>query len=95
MTFNCFTSTGTNLGTFDAHEDKIWAVAFSEATKEIITAGRDGNIYFWTDKTEEKREEERQKANEVVKTEQTLANLVHSGQFDKALRLAFFTTVPN
>jgi len=78
--------TAMNLGTFDAHEDKIWAVAYSEATKEIITAGRDGNIFFWTDKTEEKKEEERQKANEVVKTEQTLANLVHSGQLDKALR---------
>ena len=81
--------TGTNVGNFDAHEDKIWSVTYSEATKEIITAGRDGNIFFWTDKTDEKREEERQKANEIVKTEQTLANLVHSGELDKALRFVF------
>ena len=47
---------GEALGTVDAHEDKIWAVTYSEETQEIITAGRDGNIFFWTDKTEEHKE---------------------------------------
>lgn len=78
--------TGMALGTFDAHEDKIWALTFSQHTGNVITAGRDGNIYFWEDKTEEKKEQERQKQNEMIKTEQTLANYVQSGQLDKALR---------
>ena len=82
------TNLSTNLGTFDAHEDKIWTLAYSESTKNLITAGRDGNIQFWTDKTEEKRQKEREKANEIVKNEQVLANFVHTGQLDKALRMS-------
>ena len=38
---------GTALGTFDAHDDKIWAVTYCEAKQQIITAGRDGNVFFW------------------------------------------------
>ena len=80
------TKTGTELGTFDAHEDKIWAVTYAKS--QIITSGRDGNIFFWSDKTQEKKAEEREKANQVLKEEQTLANYVHNGQLSKALRLS-------
>ena len=41
------TKNGTALGTFDAHDDKIWAVTYCETNHQIITAGRDGNIFFW------------------------------------------------
>ena len=79
---------GEAIGTFDAHEDKIWAVTYSEQTQEIITTGRDGNIFFWSDKTEEHKEKEREKSNELIKTEQTLSNYLQSGKLDKALRLS-------
>lgn len=79
---------GEAVGTFDAHEDKIWTVTFSDETQEIITAGRDGNIFFWSDKTEEHKEKEREKANELIKIEQTLSNYMQSGKLDKALRLS-------
>lgn len=79
---------GTAVGTFDAHDDKIWSVVYSEEAKVLVTAGRDGNINFWGDKTEEHRQLERQKANEIVKTEQTLSNYMLAGRLDKALRLS-------
>lgn len=82
------TKQATELGTFDAHEDKIWSVKYSEMTKELITAAKDGNIYFWTDKSEENREKERKISEELVKTEQTLANYLQGGKLDKALRLS-------
>ncbi len=78
--------TGSAVGTFDAHEDKIWAVTYSQASGNLVTAGRDGNIFFWDDKTEEKKAEERAKVNQQVEQEQNLANLVQSGQLSKALK---------
>ena len=63
-------------------------MTYSEQTQEIITTGRDGNIFFWSDKTEEHKEKEREKSNELIKTEQTLSNYLQSGKLDKALRLS-------
>ena len=79
---------GNVLGTFDAHDDKIWAVTYCETNHQIITAGRDGNIFFWSDKTDEKKAEERDKANQLIQTEQTLSNYLQAGQLSKALRLS-------
>ena len=82
------TKTANAIGTFDAHDDKIWSVMYSEQTKELVTAGRDGNLFFWADKTEEVKALERKKAEEAMKHEQTLSNYLQSGKLTKALKLA-------
>ena len=45
-------------------------------------------LFFRGDKTEEKKAEERDKANQLIQTEQTLSNYLQAGQLSKALRLS-------
>lgn len=74
-----------SIGSFDAHDDKIWTV---ESWKDkIITGGRDGQIIFWRNITEQVRTEERKKTEELVKTDQRLQNYLVNGNLQKALRL--------
>lgn len=79
---------GNVLGTVDAHEDKIWCVCYCPSSKELATCGRDGNIFFWSDHTEEFKREEREKSDQLLRTEQALANLLQAGQLSKALKLS-------
>ena len=46
------------------------------------------DLFFRGDKTEEKKAEERDKANQLIQTEQTLSNYLQAGQLSKALRLS-------
>ena len=42
--------TSESVGSFDAHDDKIWAVESWQ--EKIVTGGRDGQIIVWKNVTE-------------------------------------------
>jgi len=76
-----------DVGSFDAHDDKIWAVTCVEQDK-ILTGGRDGQMVLWENVTSAVREEERLKAEELIKFDQRLNNYLINGKLSKALKLA-------
>merc|ERR1711997_405810 len=82
-----------DVGSFDAHEDKIWAVE-CVASEKIITGGRDGQMILWENVTKSVRDQERQKAEELVKFDQKLNNYLVSGKLSKALKLALKMNKP-
>jgi hypothetical protein len=43
--------TSESVGSFDAHDDKIWAV--ESWNKKIVTGGRDGQMIMWRNITEQ------------------------------------------
>ena len=86
---NNFTS---DVGSFDAHDDKIWAVEAVE--DKIVTGGRDGQMVLWENVTQRVREEEKAKEDETIKTDQKLNNYIHTGQLSKALKICLRTGKP-
>jgi U3 small nucleolar RNA-associated protein 13 len=48
------------VGTFDEHEDKVWALKMSKSEKFAVSGGADSKIVVWEDVTQEEAEEEKQ-----------------------------------
>merc|ERR1719376_1872735 len=80
------------VGSFDAHDDKIWALA--SVQDRLVTGGRDGQMVVWQDVTERVKAEDKAKHEEVVKTDQKLSNYIQNGQLAKALKVCLRTGKP-
>jgi len=76
------------VNTFDAHEDKVWALAANKDGSQMLSGGGDGRVSLWKDCTVA---DDLKKAEDVAKEiEQTqqLSNLMNTGQMNKAMRMA-------
>lgn len=82
------------VGTFDKHDDKVWALCMSKDEKRYISGGADGKLTVWKDVTEEKREEELEKRQEILLKEQELSNYLKEKKWKKALGLAILLDKP-
>ena len=54
------------VGTFDEHDDKLWALCVSKDEMKFVSGGADGKLIVWKDVTEELYEEELEKREEVL-----------------------------
>lgn len=54
------------VGTFDEHNDKIWALCVSSDENRYVTGGADGKLIVWKDITEEEYEQELEKREEIL-----------------------------
>lgn len=52
----------------------------------VVTAGADGTVSFWEDRTEEIKRERAEQRDREVEEAQTLANLMQDGSLAKAFR---------
>jgi len=93
-------SASTDVGSFEAHEDKIWAVAFvpgldgGATDGTIVTGGRDGQMALWRNVTDRVRQEEKSKLEETIRTDQKLSNYIQQGHLTKALKICLKTGKP-
>jgi WD40 repeat protein len=63
------------VNTFDAHEDKVWALALRDPSgRTFASGGGDGSLVVWEDCTAEDAAEAAEAAEEAVMKEQDLAN---------------------
>ena len=82
------------MGTFDEHEDKAWALSINKDESRYVSGGADGRLIVWKDITEEEREEELEKREEVLLKEQELNNYLKEKKWKKALGLAILLDRP-
>lgn len=70
------------INTFDAHDDKVWAMALSGASGDLVASGGgDGAIAVWEDCTAADADEAAAAAAAVALKEQDLANALQVGFF--------------
>ena len=63
------------MNTFDAHDDKVWALASSGPSGHLLASGGgDGAVAVWEDCTTADADEAAAEAAEVVLKQQDLAN---------------------
>jgi len=73
----------------EAHEDRCWSLTRLNTTDQsMVTSGADGQVVVWADISVEIYEEEREKMMQKAADLQTMANLVQTKQFGKALKMA-------
>lgn len=77
------------VNTFDAHEDKIWAIATTRSEKRLVTGGGDAVVNIWEDRTKEEEEEEFNKEQDTILKEQQLSNFLFQKDYKNALLLCF------
>lgn len=82
------------VGTFDQHNDKAWALCVSKDESRVLSGGADGKLVIWKDVTQEKREEEIEKNQEILLKEQELSNFLKEKKWKKALGLAIILDKP-
>eukprot|EP00474_Spongospora_subterranea_P010054 CRZ10512.1 hypothetical protein [Spongospora subterranea] len=75
----------------DAHNDKIWAMAFTNTNGRLVTGGADSALHVWRDFTLEESEAKIALDHERVHVEQRLRNAIRGKKFaeaaDHALRI--------
>lgn len=80
--------TSTCVSTEECGDDKIWAVATQPDLSLIVTGSADSIITVWEDVTEEKVKEGLEKRKKQLEDEQKLTNVMRSGKWEDAFRLA-------
>ncbi|KAM7344473.1 transducin beta-like protein 3 [Cochliomyia hominivorax] len=82
--------TNTCIQTLDEHDDRVWSLAVSSKTqKYFFSAAADSKLAKWKDITEECKNEEIDKRQEILQEEQSLQLLLHQNkQLKKAFKLA-------
>ena len=81
------------VGAFEGHDGQIWS-ALSRGPKEIITAGTDGKIVFWTSNADAIAARKEEETRLKVQNDQTLQNCILKGKTEKALKLALKMSRP-
>lgn len=76
--------------TLDKHDDKIWALSTFSDGETIISGGADSSVYVWKDRTDQEKEQQREKREKEILAEQNLNNFIRTKQFKKALYLALY-----
>ncbi len=86
------------LNSFEMHDDKIWALDFSErhGVQEgerpnllMITGGSDSKIKVWHDSTAKEELKQKEEKLELIQDEQQLSKLLRENDLVKAALLAF------
>ena len=54
------------VGTFDEHDNKVWALCVSKDEMKFVSGDADGKLVVWKDVTEEELEEELEKREEII-----------------------------
>jgi U3 small nucleolar RNA-associated protein 13 len=54
------------VGTFDEHEDKLWALCVSSDEETFVSGGADGRLNVWKDVTSELYEEEMEQREDII-----------------------------
>lgn len=76
------------LATEECGNDKIWAMCAQPDLSVILTGSADSALTVWEDVTEEKVKESQAKRRRFLEDEQKLNNVMRSGQWEQAFRLA-------
>ncbi|XP_023677474.1 transducin beta-like protein 3 [Paramormyrops kingsleyae] len=76
------------IKTLDAHQDKVWGLHANAKSGLVVSGSADSNIILWTDVTEAELAEEQAKQDEQILKQQELSNLLHEGNYLKALGIA-------
>ncbi|KAI4890463.1 hypothetical protein NFI96_025586 [Prochilodus magdalenae] len=80
--------------TFDAHQDKVWALHANSKDDLMVTGSADSNITIWKDVTEEELAEVQAKQEDQILKQQELSNLLHEKKYLKALGIAISLDQP-
>ena len=78
----------------EAHTEHIWGLCEDTKRKRLISGAEDGRVCVWSDNTEELEEREMAEKAEAAEADQDLRNALRSGEYLKALRLAFKLRMP-
>ncbi|ODN02897.1 Transducin beta-like protein 3 [Orchesella cincta] len=76
------------VSTEECGNDKIWTLAAKPDASEIITGSADSIITVWEDITEQKVKENLAKRKKTIEEEQKLNNVLKSGAWKEAFKLA-------
>ncbi len=82
------------VGTFDEHNNKAWSLCVNKDESKFVSGGADGRLVVWKDVTQEEREEELEKREEILLQEQELQNCLKEKKWKKALGLAILLDKP-
>ncbi|CAL8073192.1 unnamed protein product [Orchesella dallaii] len=80
--------TSTCVTTEECGNDKIWSLTAKPDASEVITGSADSIITVWEDITEQKVKENLTKRKKVMEEEQKLNNVLKSGAWKEAFKLA-------
>lgn len=80
--------TSVCIQTLDKHDGRVWALAVSSDEQTVFSGGADSLLVRWSDVTEQRKEEEIKKKQQMALEDQELSNLIHSKKLLKALKLA-------
>jgi U3 small nucleolar RNA-associated protein 13 len=92
------TRTGTDLATFESHDNRLWGLAVSAGVDESLLAsgGDDSRVVVWRDVTADKAAAAEAEEEELVLKQQELSNaltvslgIAVANVFDTALRCVF------
>jgi len=85
------------VATLDKHDDKVWTVKSSKDASgqlTIVSGSADGQLTTWVDVTETEEVKKQEEASKLMLNQQKLSNLMASGQYSSALKLALRLSQP-
>ena len=82
------------VGTFDEHSNKTWSLCVSKDENKFVSGGADGRLVIWKDISQEEREDELEKREELLLQEQELQNCLKEKKWKKALGIAIILDKP-
>lgn len=82
------------LNTIDAHTEKLPCFLVNKQENQLITGSSDSEIHIWSDVTEQRKELEEQKNEQVLKKSETLRNLILERNWRKAIKLSISLNQP-
>jgi U3 small nucleolar RNA-associated protein 13 len=87
------------LNSFEMHEEKIWAMDFSENIVQeadedrpglmMVTGGSDSKIKMWHDSTIQEEQRQREERLGLIEDEQRLSKLIRENDLSEAAVLSF------
>jgi U3 small nucleolar RNA-associated protein 13 len=80
--------------TFDEHTAKTWSLCVNKNETSFVSGGADGKLVIWKDVSQEERQVEMEKREEVLLQEQELQNCLKEKKWKKALALAILLDRP-
>ena len=79
---------GECLTTLDNHTDRIWALAYDQASRTLVSGGGDSVITFWKDTSLHSAVERDKAAVERIEQDQELRNCEREGKWREGIVLA-------
>ncbi len=82
------------VNTWEAHEDKVWAMDTVQDGVQVLSGGGDGRVVVWDDCTEEDTQEAAAAEAARLHQEQEMLNALDDGRVLEAARIAFALRQP-